>query len=135
VSPIAAYLDELAALLRRGRRRRILAEVRGHLLDASAAGLDPGEGAEAAQQRAVARFGSPFEVARAFNAVRPRSRALPRRLAALALSMGAMASVGTATVWALEPGAPTARAATVHVVHARTASPHRRTGRDRPPPR
>ena len=35
MSPIAAYLDELAVLLRRDARRRILAEVRTHLTDAA----------------------------------------------------------------------------------------------------
>ena len=97
MSPIAAYLEELAALLRRGtRRRRILAEVRTHLLDAAAAGCEPGEEAEVAQRRAVARFGSPPEVAGAFNALRRRRRALVRRAAVVAVVGVATASVGTA---------------------------------------
>ena len=37
MSPIAAYLDELAGLLPRAPRRRILAEVDAHLLEAAAA--------------------------------------------------------------------------------------------------
>jgi len=64
VTPIAAYLDELRGLLPRRSRRRVLAEVRTHLIDAAAAS-GPGEDAEAAQARAVARFGSPTEVAAA----------------------------------------------------------------------
>jgi hypothetical protein len=118
VSPIADYLEELAGLLRRGtRRRRILAEVRGHLLDA-AARREPGEEAEAAQRRAVARFGSPPEVARAFNAVRRRRRAIARRFAAVALACVATASVGTATIWALQPGASQQAHAATHANHA-----------------
>jgi hypothetical protein len=124
VSPIAAYLEELAGLLRRGaRRRRILAEVRTHLLDAAAAGRERGEAAEAAQHRAVARFGSPPEVARAFNAIGRRRRALVRRAAAVALAGVATASVGTATVWALEPGASSQAHA---AVHAKPAGHHHR---------
>jgi hypothetical protein len=124
VSPIAAYLEELSGLLRRGaRRRRILAEVRTHLLDAAAAAHEPGEEADAAQRRAVARFGSPPEVARAFNAIHRRRRALVRRAAAVVLTGVATASVGTATVWALEPGASgQAHAA----VHAKPAAHHHR---------
>jgi hypothetical protein len=128
VSPIAAYLDELAGLLRRGaRRRRILAEVRTHLLDAAAAAREPGEEADAAQRRAVARFGSPPEVARAFNAIHRRRHALVRRAAAVTLAGAATASVGTATVWALEPGASgQARAAgqSHAAVHAQPAGHH-----------
>ena len=117
MSPIAGYLDELAALLRRSARRRILAEVRMHLTDAADAAHVPGEGTEAAQRRAVARFGSPQEVARAFNAVRRPRRALPRRAAAVVLASGAMASLGTATVWALEPGASSQAHAAAHAGH------------------
>lgn len=130
MSPIATYLDELAGMLRRGRRRRIVAEVRAHLLDAAAARAASGEDADAAQRLAVARFGSPAEVARAFNALRPRRRPLLRRLAAVGLTMAATASLGTATVWALQPGASSAARATVHAVHAHPAR-HHRAGRDR----
>jgi len=124
---IAAYLDELGGLLRRGSRRRILAEVRAHLLDAAAAGGVSGEAGDAAARRAVARFGSPLDVARQFNAVRRRRRALPRRAAAVLLAGAATASLGTATVWALEPGASSTGRAAVHVRHA----PHRRAAHDR----
>lgn len=131
MSPIAAYLQELGGLLHCRRRRRIVAEIRAHLLDAAAAAREPDEDAQAAQRRAVARFGSPTEVASAFNRERRRNslRALARRGAAVALAGAATASVGTATVWALEPGA----AATARPVHARAAHVHhhgasRRTG-------
>jgi len=126
VSPIAAYLEELSGLLRCGRRRRIVAEVRSHLLDAAAAAREPDEDAQAAQRRAVARFGSPTEVARAFNAGRRRRSALARRAAAVALAGAATASVGTATVWALEPGS----AATARPAHAAHAHRHGARGRD-----
>jgi hypothetical protein len=129
VTPIAAYLDELALLLRRGSRRRILAEVRAHLLDAAVAGGRPGEEPEVAQSRAVARFGNPPDVARAFNAVRHRPRALVRRASAVLLATATTASLGTATVWALEPGAARHPHAAVHARHEtarRTAREHRR---------
>jgi hypothetical protein len=128
MSPVTAYLDELAHLLRRHDRRRILAEVRTHLIDAAAAGRAPGEHDETAQHRAVARFGSPAEVAGAFNAVRRRRhRALPRRAAAVLLASAATASLGTATVWALEPGASTRAHAAAHAQHGE----HRRGASDR----
>lgn len=126
MSPIAEYLDELGGLLRRGSRRRIIAEVRAHLLDAAAVGHGPGEAADAAARRAVARFGSPMEVACAFNAVRRRRRALPRRVAAVMLAGAATASLGTATVWALEPGSSSTGHAAVRARHA----PHHRAAPD-----
>ena len=104
MNPIAEYLEQLATLLRRRRRRRIVAEVRAHLLEAAAADplerIDP----ELAALRAVERFGSPMRVASQFNAVRRRPRALVQRAAALMLACAGMATLGTATVWALEPG-------------------------------
>ena len=127
MNPIAAYLDELSRLLARRGRRRVLAEVRGHLLDAAAAHRALGEDAEAAQRRAVARFGAPREVARQFNAVARRSRRLVRRIGAVVLACIASASLGTASVWAFEPSHP---AAAAHHLHATTqATP--RSGRHR----
>ena len=129
MTPIAAYLDELAALLRRGSRRRILAEVRAHLLDATAADGRPGEAPEAAQVRAVARFGSPSEVARSFNALRRRPRALVSRASAVLLATATTASLGTATVWALEPGAARHAHSAVHAGRARHETANRAHGR------
>jgi len=104
VNPIADYLEQLAVLLRRRRRARIVAEVRAHLLESAAAdplhGVDP----ELAAAHAVERFGAPARVASQFNAVCRRPRALVQRAAALALACAGMATLGTATVWALEPG-------------------------------
>jgi hypothetical protein len=104
VNPIADYLDQLALLLRRSRRRRIVAEVRAHLLESAAA--DPLERTDPqlAALHAVERFGSPLRVASQFNAVRRHPRALVQRAAALMLATAGMATLGTATVWALEPG-------------------------------
>ena len=73
VNPIAAYLDELSALLRRGSRRRILAEVDAHLLRgrrgrARAAASDP-----STPRRARGR---------ALRRARARSRASSTRCAA-----------------------------------------------------
>jgi len=114
VSPIAAYLDELSRLLARRGRRRVLAEVRMHLLDAAAAHDPLGEDPEAAQRQAVARFGAPREVAQQFNAVARRSRRLLRRVVAVGVACVASASLGTASVWAFEPSHPTA---VVHHAH------------------
>jgi hypothetical protein len=121
VNPIAEYLDELSGLLRRSRRRRILAEVRGHLLDAAAADAplhtDPNEAA----RRAVERFGPPSRVARQFNALRRRPVAIIQRAVAVLLASAATATLGTATVWALEPGGAGAHAQRNHAQlrHAR----------------
>jgi hypothetical protein len=104
VNPIADYLEQLAVMLRRRRRARIVAEVRAHLLESAAADprhrVDP----QIAALHAVERFGPPARVASEFNAVRRRPRALVQRAAALMLASAAMATLGTATVWALEPG-------------------------------
>jgi hypothetical protein len=105
VNPIADYLEQLSTLLRASRRRRILAEVRTHLLDAAAADPLHRTDPQLAAQHAVERFGSPLRVASQFNALRRRPRVLLQRAAALMLACAGMATVGTATVWALEPGA------------------------------
>jgi hypothetical protein len=118
VNPIADYLAELAELLRRRGRRRILAEVRAHLLEAVAADALHDTDPDRAAARAVARFGSPLRVAGQFNALRRRPRALLRRAAAVALVSAGMATLGTATVWALEPG-PTHVVAHAHAHGAR----------------
>jgi HAAS domain-containing protein len=105
VNPIADYIAELSGELRRSRRRRILAEVRAHLLETAAADASRGVEPIRAAQRAVERFGPPEHVASQFNALRRRPRALVHRAAAVMLAGAALASVGTATVWAIEPGA------------------------------
>ncbi len=115
MSPIEQYLQELAGALRHGRRRRILAEVRAHLLEAAAANRVSGADQDLAERGAVERFGSPAKVASQFNAVRRRPLALVHRAAALMLASAAMATLGTATVWAIEPGAAHSHA------HAQTA--------------
>jgi hypothetical protein len=109
MNPIAAYLDELSGLLRRRRRRRILAEVRAHLLDAVAADSLCAADPDGAEHRAVERFGPPTRVASQFNALRWRWWAIAHRTAAVILASAATATVGTATVWALEPGGASAR--------------------------
>jgi len=59
MSPIVEYLEELAGQLRRGHRRRILAEVRAHLLESAAAeGLTGGD-RDRAERGAIERFGPP----------------------------------------------------------------------------
>ena len=119
MNTIAAYLDELSLQLRRDRRRRILAEVRAHLLDATAAELALGGDPDQAAALAIERFGPPVRVARQFNAVRRRPRAIAQRLAAVTLASAATASVGTATVWAFAPGG--GRSGTAQHVRAQPA--------------
>lgn len=105
MSPIADYLDELGALLRITRRRRILGEVRAHLVDAASAAEARGAEPLDAERDAVRRFGSPLRVAHQFNAVRTRPRALIARATAVAAAAAASATIGTATVWAVPGGA------------------------------
>ena len=104
MNAVVEYLEELSGQLRRGRRARILAEVRAHLLDAVAAegllGADP----DRAAALAVERFGPPARVARQFNALRRRPSAMAQRAAAVILASAATATLGTATVWAFAPG-------------------------------
>ncbi len=105
MSAIANYLEELSGLLARRHRRRVLAEVRAHLLDAAAAEEMRGADPDDAARHAVERFGTPTRVATQFNALPRRTRALAHRVAAMILASAAMGTLGTATVWAIEPGA------------------------------
>ena len=105
MSPISAYLEELSGHLRRRGRARILAEVRAHLLEAADGG---------SEERAVERFGPPARVAAQFNAVARRPRALIQRTFAVALASAGMATVGTATVWALQPSSSHQHPAVAH---------------------
>ena len=118
MTPIAAYLDELSGLLRRRRRRRILAEVHSHLLDAAAADALSASDPQGAELRAVERFGRPARVASQFNALRRRPGTIIRRGAAVTLAGATMATLGTATVWALQPGAPHVHPQRHHAQHA-----------------
>jgi len=104
MNALGDYLDELSGHLRRGRRARILAEVRAHLVDAAAAEIQLGADPDRAAALAVERFGPPARVARQFNALRRRPRAIAQRAAAVMLASAATASLGTATVWAFAPG-------------------------------
>jgi hypothetical protein len=121
LNPIHEYLRELSALLRRSRRRRIVAEVHAHLLEAVAAdplhACDP----ELAARHAVERFGAPARVAGQFNALRRRPLAMVQRLTAVMLACAGMGSLGAATVWALEPG--TAQAHRAQATHANSPRP------------
>ena len=118
MNPIADYLRELAKLLRRSRRRRIVAEVQAHLVEAAAADPLAASDPQLAARRAVERFGSPARVAGQFNALRRRPLAALQRLAAVSLACAGMGTLGAATVWALEPGAAHAHA---HAHHAMPA--------------
>jgi hypothetical protein len=114
--PIDVYLRELKRELRvRGMaRRRILAELRAHLLDAVEAEGSKGADEGVAAQRAVVRFGLAAETARQFNCLAARRGAVLRRalvpwIAAIALSLTA-----TATVWAFHAGPPQPQRALAH---------------------
>jgi hypothetical protein len=92
---IEEYLDELLARSTgpAGEVRRLLVETEAHLRDAAdaevAAGLDP----DAAQLRAIERFGSPRAVARAAHRARR-----PFVVAALAVAFVRMAAAGLVAV-------------------------------------
>lgn len=80
---IQAYLDDLARRLPPAADRdRILDEARDHLLDAVACELACGTPEPTAVRRALARFGSARQVARAFDP-RPRWRTLGEGLVQL----------------------------------------------------
>jgi hypothetical protein len=102
---IDTYVDELERQLRvpRRTRRRILTEVRAHLLDAAEA-EQPGtvEGSCAAE-RAVLRFGPAADTARQFNHRAGRRNALLRRALVPSIAAFAVTSMATATVWAFGP--------------------------------
>lgn len=117
MTPIASYLDELAGLLRRRGRARILAEVRAHLLEAADRG---------SQEHAIERFGPPARVAAQFNAVTRRPRLLVQRAFAVMLAGAGMATLGTATVWALQPSSAHRAAIVVHHPRHAGALEHRR---------
>jgi len=113
VTPIHDYLRELSVLLRRSRRRRIIAEVQAHLLEAAAADPLHASNPELAARQAIERFGPPARVAGQFNALRRRPLAMLQRVSAVMLACAGMGSLGAATVWALAPSA-----AQAHRAHA-----------------
>jgi hypothetical protein len=100
--PIDAYLRELKRELRvRGRaRRRILAEVRAHLLDAAEAEQSRGAEEGVTARRAVVRFGLAAETAGQFNTLAGRRGAVLRRALVPWIAAAALTSMATATVWA-----------------------------------
>ncbi len=102
---IDSFLEDLAHELRvpRRARRRILSEVRAHLLDAAEA-EQASTGEASAAERAVLRFGPAAETARQFDRPAARRAALLRRALAPSVAAFALSSIATATVWAFEPG-------------------------------
>lgn len=102
---IDAYLDELERQLRvpRRARRRILTEVREHLLDAAEAEQSSTAEGSCAAERAVLRFGPAAETARQFNRPASRHNALLRRALVPWIAALAVTSTATATVWAFGP--------------------------------
>jgi hypothetical protein len=65
---IEAYLDSVRRALAGRRADRFLAEIRDHLLEATADGLEHGLSPSAAEARAIDLFGSPELVARQYAA-------------------------------------------------------------------
>jgi hypothetical protein len=118
---IDAYLDELERELRvpRRARRRILTEVRAHLLDAAEAEQPWATKGSCAAERAVLRFGPATETARQFNRPTGRRYALLRRALVPSIAAFVVTSMATATVWAFGPGpAPSSsRQAPDHLAH------------------
>jgi hypothetical protein len=98
--PIAAYLQALRAELRRGRgRRRLVAEVEAHLLEAVRVRVEDGMESDDAVSEAVEAVGSPAEIAeeldRGVPAWRPSLRVL---MAGGALVVVALLVVGILVV-------------------------------------
>jgi hypothetical protein len=132
--PIGSYLRELKLELRvPGRaRRRILAEVREHLLDAAEAELSSGAEERVTAQRAVVRFGLAAETAGQFNTLASRHRAVLRRALVPWIAGVALTLTATATVWASHAGPARPQQAGAHpaprqpcVQHAVVSSPVR----------
>jgi hypothetical protein len=114
--PIDAYLRELERELRvRGRaRRRILAELRAHLLDAVEAERARGAEEGIAAQRAVLRVGLGAETARQFNCLAVRRGAILGRALVPWIAVVALSLMATATVWAFHAGPASPQHALAH---------------------
>ncbi len=122
--PIHVYLRELKRELRvRGTaRRRIVAELRAHLLDDVEAERSSGTEQDVAAQRAIARCGLAAETAHQFNCLPARRSAVVRRALVPWLAAAALSLTATATVWAFHAGtAPPHRALTHPALHKRCA--------------
>lgn len=92
---IDGYLDDLFARLRGdpAQCRSILAEAEAHLRDAAAASVQAGMDEDAAQQAAIAAFGSPADVARAAD-----RHPVASAVTAFAIAGGGLAAVGFVAV-------------------------------------
>ena len=103
--PIEAFLHEFERQLRvrRRARRRILDEVRGHLLDAAEVEQSGATTRRLAAERAVARFGLADATATQFNRLAARRTVVVRRAVAPWVAAVALTSLATATVWAFQP--------------------------------
>ena len=89
------WLQAVGTSLRgpRRNRRRLLAELEGHLEDAAAEELAGGRAVPEAEAAALERLGSPAAVAADWNAdVRARRTAARLRVVALAIVVGALAA-------------------------------------------
>jgi hypothetical protein len=114
--PIHAYLREFKRELRvRGMaRRRILAELRAHLLDAAEGEESRGGEEGVAAQRAIVRFGLAAETACEFNCLADRRSAVLRRALVPWIVVAALSSTATATVWAFHASPPPPQRALAH---------------------
>jgi hypothetical protein len=137
---IDVYLDELERQLRvpRRARRRILTEVRAHLLDAAEAEQSWVADGFRAAERAVLRFGPAVETARQFDRRASRRNTLLRRAVVPSIAAVAVTSMATATVWAFSPNPapPRSRQAPNHLAQRhhtkqRVDAPYLNSGRAR----
>jgi hypothetical protein len=114
--PIDAYLRELERELRvRGvARRRILAELRAHLLDAAEAEQSTGAAEGLAAHRAVVRFGVAADTAHEFNRLAGRRGAVLRRALVPWVAAVALTLTASATVWAFQAGPAAPRPPLAH---------------------
>jgi hypothetical protein len=125
MTPIDAYLRELTGELRVPvwRRRRILAEVRAHLLEAAESERSTARDEQAAMARALERFGHAGQAASEFNRLGRRRRALVRRALIPWVAAAALTSTASASVWAFEPGGAARHARQTPAPRALPAAP------------
>jgi hypothetical protein len=122
---IDRYLDELRRQLRLRPvtgRRRFIAEVRAHLVDATEAGMAAGLPLDLAERQAVERFGRPDEISRGWAGPHWWSRAVVALFAACALLTISTAALFTAAQQGLRQGANDPQGAMASVLAAKLAT-------------
>ena len=124
MSASEAYLEELRRALPRRHRRRVVAEIRGHLADGIAAETASGADPEEAERLTIERLGPPERIAAQFgegSARRPTGKAAALVAAggvAALLSVFAVTASRHPTVGATTTARPVAAPGTMVYVHS-----------------